>query len=335
MIEPTTNLGMSDAPHEDDSWKNEIASRLDTYRSKSKRKLSGNFSMRFNFDGELAGPREPICVPPEPHADQQESEVIEAHSESVETQTETEIVAGSPPEEVGEEHLKIKPVESPPPLPPPKPSVPFKRKIVMEPNVIEFPRLFPPEPPPPYALAEPVMPTSPRILDAPEIAEPLLETPILDGMRLEQMETASAPEMELPLQVAPVAARIYAAFADFVVVLAASGLFYGIAYKMLSSIEWTKPLLGASAIIPVALWAVYQYLFIVYGARTPGMALIHLAFSTFKGTAPDRRERQMRVVGLALSCSSLMLGFVWVFFDEDMLCWHDRISRTYTFRQQS
>jgi hypothetical protein len=28
-----------------------------------------------------------------------------------------------------------------------------------------------------------------------------------------------------------------------------------------------------------------------------------------------------------------MLGFVWAFFDEDTLCWHDRISRTYLVRQ--
>lgn len=319
---------MSDG-HEDESWKNELASRLDTYRSKSKRKLSGNFSMRFNFDGEVAGPRQPICAPPEEELEPEISDPVEAHPDSAETQIEPEQVEDAPTE------VEVRPVEPPAPPPAPKPPVPFKRKILMEPNVIEFPRLFPPEPTPPYALAEPMMPSSPRILDAPEIAEPLLETPMLDGMRLEQMDQAPAPELELPLQVAQVSERVFAALADVLVILAASAVFYGIAYKMLSGIELSKPLLAAAAVVPVVLWAVYQYLFIVYGARTPGMAMTHLAFSTFSGTAPNRQQRRMRVIGLGLSCCSLLLGFIWVFFDEDMLCWHDRISRTYTFRQQS
>jgi uncharacterized RDD family membrane protein YckC len=329
VIEPNANLGMSDA-HEDESWKNEIASRLDTYRSKSKRKLSGNFSMRFDFEGEVAGPRQPICVRPEAETGQQEAEV-EPQPESAESHLEAEPLGG----ELAPEPLDVKPVEPPPPPARSKPSVPFKRKIVMEANVIEFPRLFPPEPSASHGLAEPMMPSSPRILDAPEIAEPLRETPMLDGMRLEQIEAGPPPELELPLQVAPVASRLYAALADALIVLAGSAVFYGVAYKMLAGIEWSKPLLAASAVIPVILWAVYQYLFLVYGARTPGMAMTHLSLSTFTGTAPNQRERRMRIIGLALSCSSLMLGFVWVFFDEDMLCWHDRISRTYTFRQQS
>ena len=77
----------------------------------------------------------------------------------------------------------------------------------------------------------------------------------------------------------------------------------------------------------------YQYVFLLYGARTPGMVFARLSLSTFQGTAPNRRERILRLLGIAVSCSSLMLGFIWAFFDDDTLCWHDRISRTYTFRQ--
>jgi uncharacterized RDD family membrane protein YckC len=205
----------------------------------------------------------------------------------------------------------------------------------MEANVIEFPRLFPPEPPPSNVLAEPVRPSVPRILDAPEIAEPLLENPILEGMRLEQLEHEPAPVFELPLQVASAVRRVYASLADGLVVLLASGIFFTIVYKMLPGVEWTKPLAGTLAAVPVVFWAVYQYMFVVYGARTPGMAIMQLAFSTFHGTAPNLHQRKMRLLGMALSCSSLLLGFFWAFFDEDMLCWHDRISRTYCFRQKS
>lgn len=320
MIEPTPNFDNGGEP---DSWKNEVASRLDRYRSRNKRKLSGEFSMRFNFEGELAGPRQQICVP-------NDTEVQESESDE---EAAIELAADEQAVEAKEELPAAEP-EPPAPPPPLRPSVPFKRKVVMEANVIEFPRLFPPEPPPSYMIAEPVLPSSPRILDAPEIAQPLLETPILDGMRLEHLETEPAPEIELPLQVASVQQRIYASVADCLIVSVASGIFIGIVYKMLPGVDWTKPMIGATLLVPAVLWSIYQYLFLVYGARTPGMMMGHLAFSTFQGTAPNRRERRARFIGTLLSCCSLMLGFLWAFFDEDALCWHDRISRTYCFREK-
>ena len=331
MTEPSSNIDPGDLRPEQDSWKSEVASRLDTYRSRSKRKLSGDFSMRFNFDGEPASPRQQVCMPVAQKAKPEATPETEALRQSEIT---AESVAEVVEEKAEPEQIEL-PQTVPPTQPPLRPSVPFKRKVVMEANVIEFPRLFPPEPPPSYSIAEPVLPTAPRILDAPEIGQPLLETPILDGMRLEKKEAEPLPELELPLQVAPIARRLEASIADALVVVLASMLFAAIAYKMLPGLEISKPMLGGMALIPAIFWAVYQYLFLVYGARTPGMALARLAFSTFKGTAPNRRERRRRVLAMALSCSSLMLGFVWAFFDEDMLCWHDRISRTYSFHQRS
>jgi uncharacterized RDD family membrane protein YckC len=333
VIEPIPNSG--DVAQENESWKHEVASRLDSYRSKSQRKLTGDFSMRFNFDGEPARPRQQICVPAQAsEALEQTVEIAEAASQpatDLRHEAKTKMVeAKEEPEPI--ELPQTVPPSQPPPL---RPSVPFKRRVVMEANVIEFPRLFPPEPPPSNLLAEPMVATVPRILDAPEIAEPLLETPILDGMRLEHLDHNPAPELELPLQVAPVAQRLYASIFDGLIVLIAFAIFSAIAYKMLTGFTWTKPIMGAAGLAPVILWGVYQYLFIVYGARTPGMATAQLAFSTFEGTAPNRRQRQIRLLAMALSCSSLMLGFLWAFFDEDLLCWHDRISRTYAFRQKS
>jgi uncharacterized RDD family membrane protein YckC len=313
---------MNDAP-ENESWKNEVASRLDTYRSRSNRKLSGEFSMRFNFDGDPAPPRQQVCVPDLPPAPEvQESAPGLPLFVEVETpQEEIDVLAVGAPTDEPKAWV-------PPPPEPLRPSVPFKRKVVMEANVIEFPRLFPPEPPSSYAVAEPIVPAMPRILDAPEIGQPLLETPILDGMRLDHLERGPNPDLELPMQVAQIAVRVYSAMADAAVVLAASGVFAFIVYKMLGGIEWTAPLLGTTLAVPAVFWALYEFLFIVYAGRTPGMVMTRLAFSTFQGDKPSLRQRRKRVLGIALSCSSLMLGFAWALFDEDALCWHDRISRT-------
>ena len=40
-------------------------------------------------------------------------------------------------------------------------------------------------------------------------------------------------------------------------------------------------------------------------------------------------EVATHALALALSSVSLGLGFVWAIVDEDTLCWHDRITRTY------
>ena len=327
---------MGDSPELNESWKSEVASRLDRYRSHSKRKLSGDFSMRFDFDGEPALPRQQVCVPasanPEPESESPE----EVPQLAVESATEAELLTEQKEIVVQQEsgHVEL-PQALPPTQPPPsRPSIPFKRKIRMEANVIEFPRLFPPEPPLAGTLAEPVMPTTPRILDAPEIAEPLLENPILEGMRLEKLDNDPVPAFELPLQVAPLVQRAYASAADLALVAVASTLFTVVAYKLLPSFEWSKSMIGTIAVVPVILWAFYQYLFVVYGARTPGMAIAQIALSTFTGTAPNHRQRRRRVLATFLSASSLTLGFVWSFFDEDTLCWHDRISRTYSYHQK-
>jgi hypothetical protein len=50
---------------------------------------------------------------------------------------------------------------------------------------------------------------------------------------------------------------------------------------------------------------------------------------TFDGGPARRQARRGRSVAMALSTLSLGLGLVWALLDEDTLCWHDRITRTY------
>ena len=47
------------------------------------------------------------------------------------------------------------------------------------------------------------------------------------------------------------------------------------------------------------------------------------------GEIPGRSTRRWRALAMALSAVSLGLGFLWCLLDEDTLCWHDRITRTY------
>jgi hypothetical protein len=36
-----------------------------------------------------------------------------------------------------------------------------------------------------------------------------------------------------------------------------------------------------------------------------------------------------RSLGYMISASTCFLGFIWAIWDEDQLCWHDRMSQTY------
>src|ERR1700734_2305451 len=81
--------------------------------------------------------------------------------------------------------------------------------------------------------------------------------------------------------------------------------------------------------ISVLLWAAYQYLLMVYSARTPGLRVAGLELTRFDGSATTRSLRRWRVLASYLSAASLGMGYVWLFLDEDSLCWHDRITHTY------
>jgi uncharacterized RDD family membrane protein YckC len=78
--------------------------------------------------------------------------------------------------------------------------------------------------------------------------------------------------------------------------------------------------------------AVYLQLFYVLGKSTPGMKYAHLRLATLDGEVPTRGQRLMRLFSVAFSILPLGLGLVWFLFDEDHLCWHDRLSRTYLRR---
>ncbi len=318
----------------EDSWRAEVASRLTSYRAKRKRSLAGQFCMRFDASGEPVQPKAPGPVvrvePVVQTAVLEEPEQCPALVDADESSPQGGIVEVSTHPEAQEAPCLDEPAPAEEPVVP-RFSVPFKRKIVMEPNVIEFPRLFPDTMTQPLqTLAEPVADSSPRILDAPEIAEPLIQAPMFENMRLGGAEPESEEtELELPIQVAGIAHRAYASAIDIVVVLAGTALFIAVAAKMMDSLQWSKPLAGAMAAVPLALWWIYEYLFLVYNGRTVGMQLTGTTLRTFQGQRPARSVRRKRTIGMLLSCVSLALGFLWALFDEDELCWHDRISGTY------
>jgi|ERR1700733_12733857 len=196
-------------------------------------------------------------------------------------------------------------------------------------KVIEFPRLASAAPPLPLnELAEPVL-SRPRILDVPDADPP---PPALGGITMESAELPTAeklPGIDMPLQSAPLLRRVIAGAIDALIVgvgCAAAGFIF---WKVAGLRPPRFQTLSMAVAAPVLLWALYQYLLIVYAGSTPGLRLAKLELNCFSGRPVGRRTRRWRVLASYLSALSLGMGYAWVFLDEDCLCWHDRITRTY------
>jgi uncharacterized RDD family membrane protein YckC len=195
-------------------------------------------------------------------------------------------------------------------------------------NVIEFPRSAVVPVSFGNELAEPIL-DRPRIVEAPEVLPP---PPAMGGILMEpapspaaQLSTGSA----LPLLSASLGRRILAGLLDGLVLVTGLAVFGAIFY-------WVNPgrpplLLVIPGLVATGalLWAVYEFLFLVYTGSTPGLRLTRLSLTRFDGSPVSRRLRRWRVLGSYLSALSLGLGYLWCVLDEDGLCWHDRMTRTH------
>jgi len=76
-------------------------------------------------------------------------------------------------------------------------------------------------------------------------------------------------------------------------------------------------------------YAQYFALFTIFGGSTPGMMLRGLRVVSFDGGIPTSRQMACRSFGYLISAGTCFLGFVWALWDDDQLCWQDRISQTY------
>jgi uncharacterized RDD family membrane protein YckC len=123
--------------------------------------------------------------------------------------------------------------------------------------------------------------------------------------------------------------RRMAALIDLVFLLFAYGGFLA----LFGSLGGQFTLSKLSAAVCTATFAIvylqYFALFTVFGGTTPGMMFRGLQVASFSGEAPTPRQMLLRSAGYALSAGTFFMGFLWAWWDEDTLSWHDRLSRTY------
>jgi uncharacterized RDD family membrane protein YckC len=137
----------------------------------------------------------------------------------------------------------------------------------------------------------------------------------------------AAPHASFPI--APARERVRAGALDVALLLFTYGGMLALFRALGGQIGFNK----VDVIVTVATLALFytQYfaLFTVFGGSTPGMMIRGLRVVSFDGSVPTFRQMVWRSFGYLISAGTFLLGFLWALWDEDHLCWQDRISRTY------
>jgi uncharacterized RDD family membrane protein YckC len=290
-------------PQADSFWKDEVAARLSHYRARRKPRPPKYPSLRLKFD--------PTDRKADPEVQSNCSRDIPATRESV------AFIAADAPSTMAEPT-------------PPATSVmsTFQAETA---RIIEFPRsYFTPAFPPAFTgdeLADPVL-DRPRIVEVQDLEMP---APALGGITLEveEPEAERRPGFEIPLQAASKGRRLMASGCDAGIVLGACTIFGYIVFKIAGGFPPMATVSTLGCALAGLFWSAYQYLLLTYAGTTPGLRISHLRLSQFDGSPVARQLRRWRVLASILSGLSLGLGYAWCFLDEDALCWHDRITRTY------
>jgi uncharacterized RDD family membrane protein YckC len=313
--------GNQPAPEDSAAWRQEVAARLNRYQSRRKPRPPRYPSLRLRFEEDDA-----TRVRPESSALPQvltsnQALALDEFCESVpvsgplnapETQPTQDTKAISYAEEVPGQAATAS----------------TQAPATVTAKILEFPRSWTPPLPALDELAEPVV-DRPRILEVPEAVP---APPALGGITIEpepQPELEKRPGIDIPLQSAPLERRLLSALIDDVIIAAACAIFGFIFWKLTAIRPPRLQIIGVLAGLGFVLWAVYQYLLVVYAGTTPGLRLAGLELLRFDERRASRRLRRWRVLASFLSAVSLGMGYVWVFLDEDSLCWHDRITHTY------
>lgn len=129
--------------------------------------------------------------------------------------------------------------------------------------------------------------------------------------------------------VAPPAQRRLAGLLDAALLLFSYGGFLSLFVALGGRFDLSKVDAGIVGSTLAVFYALYVALFTFFGGATPGMMLRHLRVVGFDGGEPTPGQLLWRSFGYLVSAGTLMFGFLAALWDEDTLCWHDRISQTY------
>jgi uncharacterized RDD family membrane protein YckC len=180
---------------------------------------------------------------------------------------------------------------------------------------------------------------APDVLAPPSPAEPepvavAWSQPEWSGIKLKALPQEDAKheersEAEADVHLAPAGHRLMAVLVDGALITAVFLMLAIVGAASAGSLPAPKFVaLGVTAGV-LLIGLLYQTIFLLLAEATPGMKYAGISLCTFENQIPTPPELRSRLGALLLSVAPVGLGVAWALFDEDHLCWHDRLSRTY------
>ncbi len=172
-----------------------------------------------------------------------------------------------------------------------------------------------------------------------DVAEPVAAWPEPDWSDIklepqlhEEAEPQESPQEQSGLYLAPLDRRMMAALVDGALIagiVAAPAL---VAATRIGHLPAAKILVLGTVLALLLAGMLYQALFLMLAGATPGMRCARVSLCTFDSEIPTSAQLRSRLGALLLSLVPVGLGVAWALFDDDRLCWHDHLSRTYLRR---
>jgi uncharacterized RDD family membrane protein YckC len=129
--------------------------------------------------------------------------------------------------------------------------------------------------------------------------------------------------------VARLGRRMLAWIVDMGLLAVCWAMFLGVLASVGVRMTGKKLDLAIAVAILCLLYAQYFGLFTAFGGTTPGMRVAGLHTVSFDGAPPTPKQLLWRSFGYLVAGGAGLLGFVWALWDDDRLCWQDRVSQTY------
>jgi uncharacterized RDD family membrane protein YckC len=129
--------------------------------------------------------------------------------------------------------------------------------------------------------------------------------------------------------VARVPRRALAWFVDLGLLLACWAMFLGLLAMLGVELTGRKVDLAICVAVLFLLYTQYFGLFTAFGGITPGMRVLRLRVVSFDGNTPTPKQLLWRSFGYLVAGGACFLGFLSALWDDDRLCWQDRVSQTY------
>ncbi len=170
--------------------------------------------------------------------------------------------------------------------------------------------------------------TAPAVTEEMDWGEPVPKNEPMEILVGSPAANGPEPERAEGIYIAPVGRRFLAGLTDALVLLFGAAVFGVIVWRFCGLISVSSLNVGVLGVAAALEVFAYFGVFTALASATPGLLWFGYEIRNLDGAHPSVQESLWRALGVVVSFSALMLGFIWACVDSDGMTWHDRMSGT-------